>query len=438
MALGFRVSFSSGVAGINGERVCSQLPIRFGRNALNQCQILHPYVSDFHATVELIDNALCIRDLNSKNGVFLPSRQRIPANVPTPFDTAGPISFILGSIFHVKVEPFALDRQVGQRASEACGTVLGNRAVLQSGSLPPPPGAYASPQPGVPPPGYAPSQPPFPPPGGSMVQPPLVDAASNAAYPGRGGSPSLAPPQLPALPYGSGGAAAPPQYPAAAPVGDQRARPVTNQINLSVSDMAMLGLRELAHSLVPGAPLQTTGDIARLLTKIHDTVEMFCRCFVPMREGYSQFISSMDLRRAATQRSLNRSRTALLVDQARDPAAVAAALIDWRNQDFDAPQVVEEIFTELMMHQLALVDGIMRGVEALLEELSPARVERLFDEERPAGVSAMLGRHRALWQTFVRHHEELKNETRLFELVFGADFAESYREYLATHKTTTR
>ena len=223
-----------------------------------------------------------------------------------------------------------------------------------------------------------------------------------------------------------------------APMNAQRGHPGTQQLHLSIETMAVLGLRELASSLVPGAPLQTTGDVARLLTKLHDTVEMFCRCFVPLREGYSQFVSTMDLRRAATQRSLNRSQTALRIEQARDPASVAAALLDWRNQDYDAPQVVEEIFAELMMHQLALVDGIMRGVQALLEELSPARIERMFDDERPAGVSAMLGRHRALWQTFAQHHEELKNETRLFELVFGADFAESYREYLSTHGTNTR
>jgi type VI secretion system protein ImpI len=202
--------------------------------------------------------------------------------------------------------------------------------------------------------------------------------------------------------------------------------------------MAHLGLRELAHSLVPGVPLQTSGDVARLLTKLHDTIEMFCRCLVPLREGYVQFVSSMDLQRAASQRSLNRSKSALRVEQARDPSAVAAALLDWRNQDYDAPQVVEQIFADLMMHQVALVDGIMRGVQALLEELSPAHIERLVEENGPSGVSAMLGRHRALWQTFVAHHEELQNETRLFEVVFGQDFAESYREYLSRRGGTTR
>jgi hypothetical protein len=52
-------------------------------------------------------------------------------------------------------------------------------------------------------------------------------------------------------------------------------------------------------------------------------------------------------------------------------------------------------------------------------------------------VSVMLGRYRALWQTFKVHHEELANETRTFELVFGPDFAASYREYLARRDRPT-
>jgi type VI secretion system protein ImpI len=124
------------------------------------------------------------------------------------------------------------------------------------------------------------------------------------------------------------------------------------------------------------------------------------------------------------------------VEAARDAATLAAALLDWRNQDYDAPQAVEEIFADLMMHQVALLDGVMRGVQALLEELSPERIEQLFEEEG-SGVSAVLGRHRALWQTFVQHHEALNNETRTFELVFGPDFAESYRQYLSRREKPT-
>jgi type VI secretion system protein ImpI len=431
MAVAFRVQYGSPSANIQGERVVTQLPIRFGRNALNHTQIVHSYISDFHAVVELLNNTLCVRDLNSKNGVFRPSGQRIAPNAPTPIDTAGECSFVLGGLVRVKVAPFAQDMELGRRASEARGSVLGNCMMMQSGALRPsdPPLSGA----------LRPSDPPLPRTpmpqqmGSSFVAPPAVLDPS-AGQPA-GGAPYLA--ALPSV-QASSVQAPGPGYPPNAPSQAPRFSPGTQQLSLSMETMAALGLQELASSLVPGVPLKTTGDVARLLTKLHDALEMFCRCFVPMREGYAQFMSSMDLQRAASQRSLNRSPTALRIEQARDPASVAAALLDWRNQDYDAPQVVEGIFADLMMHQLALVDGIMRGVHALLDELSPERIEHLQNEQGPGGVSAMLGRQRALWQTYVAHHEELRNETRLFEVVFGADFAESYREYLARRGATTR
>jgi type VI secretion system protein ImpI len=209
----------------------------------------------------------------------------------------------------------------------------------------------------------------------------------------------------------------------------------TQHFTVGADALALAGLRELAGSLVPGVALQTTGDIARLLTKLHDTLEVFCRCFVPLREGYAQFVSSMDLRRAASQRSLNRSPSAVRAETARDPATLAAALLDWQNQDYDAPQVVEAIFADLMIHQIAVIESVMRGVQALLTELSPKNIEATLNADRPLGVPVLLGRYKALWHAFERRYEELANETRSFELVFGADFASSYREYLSKQRT---
>jgi type VI secretion system protein ImpI len=210
----------------------------------------------------------------------------------------------------------------------------------------------------------------------------------------------------------------------------------TGYFAMQAETMALAGLKELGASLVPGVSLQTTGDVARLITKLHDAVEVFCRCFVPLREGYAQFISQMDLRRAASQRSLNRSPTAMRIETAKDPAAVASALLDWRNQDYDVPQTVEAIFADVMIHQIAVIDGVMQGVRALLDELSPEAIAKALEAEPPQGVSALLGKYRALWQTFEKRHEELSNETRTFEIVFGQNFAQSYREYQA--KRTAR
>jgi type VI secretion system protein ImpI len=434
MALGFRVRYRTADGHVAGERVLSELPIRFGRNVLNHCQISHPNVSDFHAVIELIDGRVSLRDLQSTNGVFTPAGERIAPKVALDLATVG-WAFALGGVVRVHVETFEQHHDLGERLSVRSGAVLGNRAVLRS--EPVDPSAVAAPVAPAIPGASAYDVAPLPPlsvaGGQAPVRPPYVPASPRNG-PGAGQVDGQSLPSLAPLHAGYERPVGAEEYarqpPAHEPRGVSRS---TQHFSLAIETLALLGLRELADSMLPGVPLQTTGDVARLLTKLHDTIEVFCRCFVPLREGHAQFVSSMDLRRAASQRSLNRSRSAYAVELARDPAALAAALVDWRNQDFDAPQVVEGIFADLMMHQVALIESVLRGVHALLEEMSPDSVERAFHDQRP-GLSTFLGRYRALWHAFQAHYQELTNETRIFETVFGPEFAASYRDYLSRAK----
>jgi type VI secretion system protein ImpI len=413
MAQGFRVRYRSVDATVQGEDTCFQLPIRMGRNELNHCRIVDRFVSDFHAQIELVDGRLCVRDLHSKNGVFSAAGERAGSE---PLELTPPDhAFILGQFVHVQIEVFEQGRSVAdERLSRSIGAVLGNQAMLRPGAKDSMPLSQPAPLPAL-----------------SMIGgdpgPMRAAVAPQAPLPARQPSPLMA--SLPGLspmqpshelqptPYGGPQAARPPLH-------------GTQHFQMQADTLAFLGLKELAGSLVPGSTLETTGDVARLITKLHDTVEVFCRCFVPLREGYSQFVSQLDLRRAASQRTFNRSASALRVEAAKDPAALAAALLDWRNQDYDVPQAVEGIFADLMIHQIAMIDSVMRGVHALLQELSPENIEKAMSEDRH-GVPALLGRYRALWHAFEKRHEELSNETRTFDVVFGADFASTYREHVS-------
>jgi type VI secretion system protein ImpI len=191
---------------------------------------------------------------------------------------------------------------------------------------------------------------------------------------------------------------------------------------LTPEAMALAGLRELAGSLVPGAPLESTGDIARFVTKLHDTLEAFCRSFVPLREGHAQFMSSLDLQRSL-RRTQQRSPAYLAVEAARTPEALAAALLDPKVKAFDAPQAVEGILADLMLHQLALLEGVMRGVRALIEELAPQNVES------QVGGGLSLARHKALWNKYVEIYENISEERQAFAVIFGPEFADAYRQY---------
>lgn len=356
----------------------TSLPIRIGRNPLNDCPIVHPMVSNFHARIEDVGGKLCIEDLGSKNGVHLipPGQekpQRIPANQPTDLEPGG-FHFFLSVVLKITItfekQQDALDDRL---AKSFAASVLGNRSVLLG------PGA----------PGRG-SLPPLP---GSQFQGPPNDPRAFAPTP----------PQAPH---------------------SELAGPRTQHFGaLSPENLALQGLRELAQALVPGASLDTTGEIARFITKVHDALDAFLRSAVPLREGYAQFIACFDLPQGQQRRNPHRSAAGAAVEAATTPQALAHALLNPSDTSFEAPRALEGIFADLMFHQMAVLDGMMRGVRALLEQLSPAAIEK------EAGHGFPLGRHKANWEAFVRRFDELYEERRTFAVVFGPEFAAAYRKY---------
>lgn len=401
----------------------SHLPIRIGRNPLNDFSPQHSLISAFHARIEDHEGKLCIRDLGSKNGVFVvTSPGGNPARIQpnTDVDLAiGGFRFFLGP--HVVVQVEFVQGELPLRGSLTNGSVLGNVAMIapvDANAATPTDDRHAAP-------GWGPPRAPFPAPhAGGMpsappLGPPLPQAPAALGPSGYPPAPNVAPGALPPLPGGL--------PPAASPARGARSEARTQFFNMELESMALQGLRELAGSLTPGRPLETTGDVARLITKLHDTVEVFCRCFIPLRQGYAQFVSSLDLQRAAAQRSMNRSPAAITLENAANAEAVAMALLDPRDHAFDAPAAVEGIFADLMLHQVALLDGVMQGVRALLDELSPENIEAALDQRRVGGLFA--GKHRARWAEFCERFERLSDERQAFAVIFGQDFAQVYRQY---------
>jgi len=220
---------------LNGEPMAepkrlTALPIRIGRNGLNDYVIGHGGVSSFHARLDDVDGRLCITDLNSKNGVLLMSGGSsglIKPNQPMDIQPSA-FQFFLGVNVRVHVTFDQLREPLEQRgALSYSGHVLGNAGVLLG----------------------TPAQMP-------SVLPPAAITGPAAQF-----QPALAAPgHAPSLPPG---------------VGHQpggRAATAFLQ-GLDSEAMALQGLRELAASLVPGVPLESTGDIARFITKLHDALD---------------------------------------------------------------------------------------------------------------------------------------------------------------------
>ena len=99
----------------------------WSKHLLNDCQIVHPFVSDFHAVIEGVDGRLFVRDLQSKNGIYDPGGARIAEHSPADL-TGTNNELVIGKIVHVRVETFEQHQPVGARVSAAHGAVIGNRA----------------------------------------------------------------------------------------------------------------------------------------------------------------------------------------------------------------------------------------------------------------------------------------------------------------------
>jgi type VI secretion system protein ImpI len=420
-------------------REFSALPIRIGRNALNDFPLPFQIVSAFHCRIEEAEGALGVVDLNSRNGTFVRAPDGRLLRVPPGQNVdLGPYGneFLLGPNVVVKVE--LVEQQAAERVFS--GSVLGNQQMLlaadrpsyraPSGSAPPgglPTGAM--PQGGLP----TAAVPQAPMPTGAIPRAPMPTGAMP-----QGGLPSFRPVHaLPSLDgsrplqsnwaqepeRGRGPSAPPPQQPYS-----QAGGRATHDFNIGLAELALTGLRELAASLTPRLTIETTGDVARMVTRLHDAMEVFCRCFIPMREGHTQFVSSFDLQREATQRGRHRSAGYAKVEAARTPEEVAAALLDFRDPSQDSAAAIEGIFADLMVHQVALLDGVMQGVRALLDEMSPAAIEQAVESNSTA-LALTLGRYRALWQEYLARHEELSDEKQALQRIFGSEFAVAYHNY---------
>lgn len=396
------------------ERRFAALPIRIGRNALNDFSINQMLVSGFHAMIEPADTKLLVRDLGSKNGVLIRHMKtggavRVEAHAAVDLAALG-FEFFLGPQVQVRVQVVAGDSEAQRPPTASDGVVLGNPQMLKSPGFEP----SALPPHRVPV-GASPYRPTLEPPAGPDGPPPAHPLPRASYEP---------PPLGPAGAYGGGPSPPPPSRMTSAR-GESSVPLATGHFgSLALETLALQGLHELAASLVPDKTLQTSGDLARFITKLHDALEVFCRCFIPLREGYSQFVSSLDLQRAANMRSTNRSRAYQTVETARDPEQLVKGLLDWTDRSLDGHQAVENIYADLMIHQVALLDGVMQGVRALLDELSPAAIEETVGHK--FGIS---NRYKELWQAYCDRYEDLAQEQQAFARIFGHEFTEAYREY---------
>ena len=414
------------------ERTFDRFPVRIGRNQLNDMMLDFPFVSQFHAVLELTNGALMLRDLGSKNGTLLRGTGRVPPNTVVNLSSTNYEFAIVTLIF--QASPVQVDA-TQPTAKKRHGTVL-SMSLMDASAL----GQAAAPVltggPGMP----------MVTPAGGTEMPhvaqlkPLYDAyraawaniytavysTAGALDPASRGQflkrvtadlPALVPePDFQRLAAHFGASVAPPQIGGGA-VSKEEA-------------VALQGLKELAQWYLPGGrPLEGVPNVVAFLQKLQDTLDVFLKCFVPLRDGYKQF--EKDFNTKKTYRPGSVQAMGMSVETARDPKELAAHLLDWSTQSNEGQRTIESTFADLMIHQVAMLNGVMKGVKSLLAELSPAQIERTLDDPKgkKAGTGIFANRFKALWELYAERHSDLADEEKeAFGLIFGPQFVSAYTQ----------
>lgn len=413
MPNGLKLRITNTVNNTCVDRTFTRFPVRIGRSALNDLNILDRFVSQFHAVVELHENELMLRDLGSSNGTKV-GNGRAPAHEPTPLAPhknafgIGPL-VVEARIVEVEEEEEPAPQTLGPAALDADeDSVLENSFITNINQTL----AFD---------------------GGDNAAIAAVRAKLEEALKAEAaGRPAGAPKQkLDGTLLLQGDAAnlqragktgqPPPPSPG---------QPVPNFAEMKqrrLEQIALQGVREIARALLPKSPpLDEPEDLVRFLSKVRDTIEVFLRCFIPLREGYRQFASQMHIQRGG----------ASSIENAKDERELATLLLDWSVRGGEAHRAVEGTFADLMIHQLALLHALMRGVKSLLDALSPKSVDLAFEELAKQGKANFAWgpwRFKELWRLYNAKHGDVDDgDKRMFSALFGPDFAESYKQYRAT------
>ncbi|MGH7293971.1 MAG: type VI secretion system-associated FHA domain protein, partial [Polyangiaceae bacterium] len=98
----------------------------------------------------------------------------------------------------------------------------------------------------------------------------------------------------------------------------------------------------------------------------------------------------------------------------------------------EGSRAIESTFAEVMVHQVAMLNGVMRGVRSLLAKLAPASIEAEISNPRRRAASGMqLGpfRYKTLWELYIEIYGDFaEDEKQAFMLIFGPEFVHAYTE----------
>ncbi|MCA9629547.1 MAG: FHA domain-containing protein [Myxococcales bacterium] len=418
MSAGYGVRVTNTKTGSSLERTFAKLPIRIGRNALNDLRLDLPFVSDFHAVIETQNGEIMLRDLGSTNGTMLRSTGRLQPNQVISLREHNyefAIVSVVITVYSTQVEPEPTSARRFGVASYA------SPQVLESARPAPPPAATAHLQ------AYAAYRK-----GWTELMTNINENIGRYPPEQRVAALQAMAREMPALL----------QEPDFQRLAASLGSPIPHAPRTTTREeaVALQGLKELASELVPsrGTP-ESVDDLVLFLTKLREVLTIFLQTFVPLRDGYRQFRSDMEITGA-----IDVTGASQIVTRAKSPEELATGLLDWKSPVNDAPRAIEGTLADLMTHHVAMINGVMQGVKSLLNELSPQMIEQMLDDpntRKPEGSTFGPFRFKSLWKLYEQRYGDLTSEEKhVFSLLFGDAFAQAYGRYQqsGTNRMTTR
>jgi hypothetical protein len=407
---GFEISVSNTVDKSQFVRRYRKQVVRIGRGDLNDLQIENGFVSQFHAVLEAVDGTIVLRDLGSTNGVIVGGIRHSSATVTLGHGVG--VFAILSLVISVKIIEVSNipPPESKRKAMAVTGLLEGPPAGLLEELI------QASKEKGQPAEGanlahlygaYRKSW--------NELRV-AVQQATMARQPDlRGAFLTKISSDYPAVTQE-------PDFHNMAAAGGSRYLAMRNPEKESA--IALEGLKELSLEYVPQqVPPETPEQIVKFLTRVRGVLDVFFRAFLPLRDGQRQFEHELALRIGAPPTDL--------VSKAETPLALSNVLLRLEHEVEDPIGIVESIFADVMIHHVAMLNGVMKGVTSILNEISPDAVRTLAEQLVSRGVlsKGFGGNHKVLWAAFEKLHADLVGEEKhLFGLLFGRQFSQAYNE----------
>jgi type VI secretion system protein ImpI len=381
-----------------------RFPIRLGRNQLNDLHIDRPYVSQFHLAIDVKDRQIIVKDLGSTNGTVFGGR-RLQRDAPiditsTPEVTIGPVVIRMQIIDAVPKKPQAAKDGTVLDFSEVSGSAA---AAWKQQQKPIKPGAEDA---------YV-----------RQLQPYLE--AYRASW---GGVYRVIYDHLPRLGpdvrqnYLKRLAMEQPTIAA-----EQDFQKLSQYYGVdprmlgepSPAQAAHAAMVELARTLAPGSkPIEDVESVLTFAKRLRDAMEVFLKCFVSLRDGYQEFEAEVLARD-------NRPDESDRVASAKDDKELGNVLLGPQGGN-DAPRQLQNIFVDVMSHQVALINGVMEGVRTLLTKLSPKAIEEEVERGGKKG-GFFANKFEALWKRYeVIHGDYASEQKETFLIIFGPQFSRAY------------